>query len=1065
MKEFNQKAFSVSAKIQQRRRKLQLEDAAEGETVTSRGIDSETMSQGMEVIFSDAFVAKLRSAEESAALTGYFHPDHISPDVQGDLRLLLLSHLVSNCNVQQVDGSMQWMLKQTRRKTILSDMIQQKALQEKLSQPLPPTGLFGEMLRKILGKEPPGEIKDMSQNELLALSHAIEALQDIPVGIPLPTLPEIRRKLEAGRFLSDYDVLLVKGFVGREDELGQLNDFLTQPLPAGKLWDGLLLTGVGGAGKSTLLAKFAKEQVIKKNCTVIVLDFDRPAFTPEDTHWLELEISRQVEQQYPEIDNTLHTARNESKQAKDMSEMDFIRSENEAVTESRGFRTVISSVGDVLSSKKVEHLPVLLVLDTFEEVSQRNLETKIFNWLNEISDRLYPIKLKVIFSGRLFKNTLAVFDGFKFRNIHVDEVEPACAERILINNDVPPEKATIIANTKSLPRRPLELNLIARIINNDPGFSLQQLEDDITASGKGTEELFVGLIYRRVLLRIGKDENDIVRQLACPGLVLHYVTIDLIQQVLVPALEIRPLTNDEAQAALDELANHQWLAYREGDAVWHSRDIRRSMLKLMIAKEPEKTTRIHEYAVQYFSRRNSAADRGEAIYHELMLVKTPEAESMPDIKEVQLSREYLDNYGTEFPKPAEVYYKYAVTGNIEVSELQYMPVKFRVTAYHTIGKHLYDNRELGQARQLIPDFSDLNTLSSSETGYAEWESETLYATAEWENLPQRFYSAAKRDALKPGVKRITETLYSASRPIFHAAVIFPESLDEDSMELFLSAIIAEKGYQYYSAEYKLMLSKIAFALVTLNNVTPFSEKFRERVNEFIKFIYELKSFTFSSGLKRNMFLLQLITTTQPAIDYHISSSSLKLDKEWIAKILTGNYAIEVNNACRNTLVNILHSIEGHSQASRQTVSSLLGKIDGLHKEQNMQMTIHLDSIAPAQLLELIKGPNREFRDPCRFALLEAFPDSNSWEQLAGFIASKGTLTFDDLAPDVFAKAMESDPEHVLENYIELVDRSYGMGDLLRDTNKERPDAAKLSKVLNAYTAWENAIKAVTKGRN
>src|SRR5262249_37897144 len=148
-----------------------------------------------------------------------------------------------------------------------------------------------------------------------------------------------------------------------------------------------------------------------------------------------------------------------------------------------------------------------------------------------------------------------------------------------------------------------------------------ELESQLREGGEAAGELFGGLIYRRVLLRIG---DEVARSLAFPGLVLRYVTTDLIRKVLVPALKLPPLDETAARPALAALASYNWLAYRRGnDEVWHRSDLRRSMLKVMIAQEPDKARRIHRAAVRYFATAGTDSARIEGLYHSLMLKRTP----------------------------------------------------------------------------------------------------------------------------------------------------------------------------------------------------------------------------------------------------------------------------------------------------------------------------------------------------------------------------------------------------------------------------------------------------------
>jgi hypothetical protein len=112
-----------------------------------------------------------------------------------------------------------------------------------------------------------------------------------------------------------------------------------------------------------------------------------------------------------------------------------------------------------------------------------------------------------------------------------------------------------------------------------------------------------------------------------------------------------------------------------------------------------------------------------------------------------------------------------------------------------------------------------------------------------------------------------------------------------------------------------------------------------------------------------------------------------------------------------------------------------------------------------KLLQLLRGPDPEFRDPCRFALLDAFPDHDSRIELGAVFSSAIELKLEDLNPTAFADALATGPEHALESYVELADRSWALGELMRQARIARPHHVKLKKVSDAYERWDSAVSA------
>jgi hypothetical protein len=110
------------------------------------------------------------------------------------------------------------------------------------------------------------------------------------------------------------------------------------------------------------------------------------------------------------------------------------------------------------------------------------------------------------------------------------------------------------------------------------------------------------------------------------------------------------------------------------------------------------------------------------------------------------------------------------------------------------------------------------------------------------------------------------------------------------------------------------------------------------------------------------------------------------------------------------------------------------------------------------LWRFFEGPNPEFRDPTRFALLEAFPDANSYAPLAGLLKSVVPFRLDDLELEKFKQAIAANPEHALEAYVELADRVGGLETLLRKAMAIVPNSLKLKAVCDSLERWRVAAQ-------
>ena len=157
-----------------------------------------------------------------------------------------------------------------------------------------------------------------------------------------------------------------------------------------------IVTGEGGSGKSTLLARFTEEVLTQRTATLVLFDFDRPGLNPGDTVALEMEMARQIGYQYPDANVFLREARASNRQSQETAGLES-QSESSYRESTRG---MLEPIKFVLQS--IPRRPLLLVLDTFEEVEQQELTQSVLAWLRNATEVFGGISVRVIFSGRLF---------------------------------------------------------------------------------------------------------------------------------------------------------------------------------------------------------------------------------------------------------------------------------------------------------------------------------------------------------------------------------------------------------------------------------------------------------------------------------------------------------------------------------------------------------------------------------------------------------------------------------------------------------------------------------------
>ena len=270
------------------------------------------------------------------------------------------------------------------------------------------------------GSVPP--LERAGETQLTALFEVASWLAGIVPGIP--DQESIRAALDCVYLLAPFYDLVGDRFAGRSDELRQLRAYVGV-LPTGSAWSWLstraadildwhakpplAIYGPGGIGKSTLVAKFILDHTEvdeAKRFPFIYLDFDRPDLLAVEPLTILLEAVRQIGIQWPAL-------RRDCEQLRQKWSQDIVRQQviatsankaaqarpgqMSAVTERRPF---VLDFARLLSRAQIESRPILLVLDTFEEVQSRSdaAVEAICKFLEELQHEV-P-RLRTVFSGR-----------------------------------------------------------------------------------------------------------------------------------------------------------------------------------------------------------------------------------------------------------------------------------------------------------------------------------------------------------------------------------------------------------------------------------------------------------------------------------------------------------------------------------------------------------------------------------------------------------------------------------------------------------------------------------------
>jgi hypothetical protein len=203
-------------------------------------------------------------------------------------------------------------------------------------------------------------------------------------------------------------------------------------------------------------------------------------------------------------------------------------------------------------------------------------------------------------------------------------------------------------------------------------------------------------------------------------------------------------------------------------------------------------------------------------------------------------------------------------------------------------------------------------------------------------------------------------------------------------------------------------------------------------------------------------------------DLSFSINNLQLKKDWVTEFreyFTRNSDAATNPDNLLGLVSDLTSALSQPPHKDATIRSVLANVDSLSKEEGIKRgtTLKVDSnnTSLEEAWLYLRGPSPEFRDPCRFALLEAFPDRASLRKLGGLFAQIIRVDTPDLQPDAFAEIIAPNPEQALAPYVEFVDRIWALGDLMW-LAKDKASSPKLERVSAAFDSWNEAVGSILK---
>jgi hypothetical protein len=566
---------------------------------------------------------------EAAAVLSSFDIETIRPAagnaVEQDAKVLI----PDSAPVGDGSANRRWAVQPDLRIRILRQLRESGRLSAALdANPNPPQDPLQVALQNGLNGRPLA-IESQSLVELAAIRQACDWLGSAGF-TDLPDQNRLERRIDWLKLLEPFEHLAGQHFRGRQKELQRLRDFVGV-LPPGSVLQSarraveqvfslnekppLVIFGPGGVGKSALVARFILDHARAlelERFPFAYLDFDRPDVSAAEPLTLLIEALRQIGIEYPEAHDRcerirqdwLNQFRSIEPYKEDSPDRRVSLAPAARSSSIRDFSRLMESIG-------ASGRPVLLILDTFEEVQWRSAEhvSGIWKMLDELQRSLS--RLRVVIAGRAdvpqFKT-----EPFQLEGLDLESAIAYLQDRGISNPQIARQVAQRVGGS------PMSLKLAADLFEHEGG--------DVTRNISTHEYFFFRLddaqvqrqLYKRIL---GHIHNADVRKLGHPGLVLRRVTPELILEVLAVPCGLHINTLDEARALFSELQREVSLVTLAPDgSLVHRQDLRQLMLQLLQEDEPEKAEAIHEAAARYYSNHaRTPGERAEEIYHRLWL--------------------------------------------------------------------------------------------------------------------------------------------------------------------------------------------------------------------------------------------------------------------------------------------------------------------------------------------------------------------------------------------------------------------------------------------------------------
>ena len=580
---------------------------------------------------------------EAAAVLVEFDHETLRPHGEVSRASTAGTELLADCDVTtgHKRGPV-WSLRRSVRQAALRRLLTANAVRSAIdANPDRPKTVLQKVYERCLTGGWSAEAVDAGGiDEWRALLAVIDWLEGLP-GIPgtIPTARLLSRRIAREQLLQPFRELVGTFFAGRRTELDALAGYVGVHRPQGltahvsraveyvfsiEQRPPLFIHGPGGCGKSTLIAQFILEHAEipeQARFPFAYLDFDRPGLVPEEPVTLLSEIMRQLVIQFPDAQSS-YSRLTEAWSSRVELAGDATAEDGPEPTAPVHFsETFVEDFAAFVANLKNDDQPLLLVLDTFEEVQFRSraYADEVLSFLNRIQ-AVVP-RLRTVLSGRAEIHT----SRFKVRTLSIGNFDRDAALGFLKSRGIEnPTAAEAIFD--QVGGSPLVLRLAADVAR------VEQVGDEGINGLPSTwlsmfqSESIEVVLYKRILSHV-YDKR--VMDVAYPGLVLRVITPEILLHVLARACGVAVEGIEDARQVVaimrDQLSTILVPAAGDTSTLIHRPDMRAILLSDLTVKSRKdkavaaRLMEIHTRAVEHYAKFDEPSHRAEEVYHRLAL--------------------------------------------------------------------------------------------------------------------------------------------------------------------------------------------------------------------------------------------------------------------------------------------------------------------------------------------------------------------------------------------------------------------------------------------------------------